>query len=882
MTDETSQSRSHWPIVILSSFSSLLGLLLPLFLVRILKPEEIGHFKIFFLYLTIIPAFSFSTGIMSGLAYWSGQVDRGRWPLKTSSALLLYIALVFGIVALLARHQVGQLFGWADWEPTLFAISLCGAVAASYFEEAAISTGKIWTGALFYSGFELVRTVAILVAVWYRPTLTSVLLAHTSVIMIKLVIGYLYGYRLDLVGFRISKRCVRPVWRYAFPVSLAWVFGIFVNSADQLILSTRISPAEFALYSIGCLSIAPLLIFEHAVTRVLIPQMSQAFSQKNVSHAGKLYFEAIENLAFMLIPAVAGLIIFAVPIIELCFTKRYSAAADYLQVYALSYLLLIIPYDALARAQGNSRWILQTFIIFSLISLSLAALFTQFWGPMGALSGILLSGLCLRVYALIYFQANTKQTFRFFIPFASLTQYGFVCAALGALAVSVHHSFSTDRTWFFVMGPVFALSYLLFALPLKNRSSRSRSTKRGVLVITQSLDIGGLERMVFHLCRHLQEENHWVVSVLAYDQNPGPHNLIPRFAAEGIVVESFKKRKGFSPTVVMRVLKSMWVNDVRLLHSHDLGGLIYAALAKLCCFGQVSIVHTQHSFIHLQRKARYKAYERLLTVFVDKLSVVSDDTRDVYLDMGFNRDKIYVIPNGVDFGAQEMHAHEHRVNARRSLLEDLAAAIPNELRQHDADYWILYLARFFPGKGQEHALELWNRLEPGLRSRSVLCFVGPESQAGEYDAFRPLMQSAKDAERVFMLGPTDDPQRWLHACDLYLSCSEFEGMPLGPLEAAGMGLPILLTDIPGHTFLEDHALLYPIGDYAEGARCLGQILRRLAEDDERYFQERWYASRLLREQFSIAKMARKYSALYADNYAPEHETFPVMQTSSAG
>ncbi len=70
------------------------------------------------------------------------------------------------------------------------------------------------------------------------------------------------------------------------------------------------------------------------------------------------------------------------------------------------------------------------------------------------------------------------------------------------------------------------------------------------------------------------------------------------------------------------------------------------------------------------------------------------------------------------------------------------------------------------------------------------------------------------------MGTTHRPELWLTSSDLALSCSEFEGMPLGPIEAAGAGLPMVLSEIPGHAVVKDASLQFPLGDHSEGARLV--------------------------------------------------------------
>ena len=47
--------QGHWPLFLMSTFSSVASLFMPIILVRILTPENMGLYKIYFLYLSILP-----------------------------------------------------------------------------------------------------------------------------------------------------------------------------------------------------------------------------------------------------------------------------------------------------------------------------------------------------------------------------------------------------------------------------------------------------------------------------------------------------------------------------------------------------------------------------------------------------------------------------------------------------------------------------------------------------------------------------------------------------------------------------------------------------------------------------------------------------------
>ena len=120
--------------------------------------------------------------------------------------------------------------------------------------------------------------------------------------------------------------------------------------------------------------------------------------------------------------------------------------------------------------------------------------------------------------------------------------------------------------------------------------------------------------------------------------------------------------------------------------------------------------------------------------------------------------------------------------------------------------WILYLARIDSVKGQQHAIRAWNALSSEKQERTLLIFLGQESASGQIASLKNALTDRGRTNTVFP-GASMAPRDWIAASDAFLSLSEFEGMPLAPLESIGSGLPALLSEIPGHEFLKPFANL---------------------------------------------------------------------------
>lgn len=374
-----------------------------------------------------------------------------------------------------------------------------------------------------------------------------------------------------------------------------------------------------------------------------------------------------------------------------------------------------------------------------------------------------------------------------------------------------------------------------------------------VLLLTQTVALGGLERMVFNLARAQRARGRWAPHVFVYEHphlaKPGTH-LLPSFKEERIPIETYSKGPGVSLRAAAKIAVAARKKRIGVIHSHDLGALVYGVGAKLLTGGRLRLVHTQHSFVHLDRNWRYRHYERFLTRFVDELVTVSDDTRREYLALGLSPSRIKVIPNGISFADRTGSSPAAQAALKARLLP----------RRSDAT-WLLYLARIHGRKGQDHAIRLWESLPPQSRAKCALIFVGAETEPGRLRKLRLLIRRASDRDRIHLIGPAVDPTPWLQAADVFVSCSEYEGMPLAPLEAAGAGMPLVLSRIPGHEIFAKHSFQYSLEQPEEGVRAIEKAIAVSKSSGGRAALSRY--ARDVRDRFSLDVMAERYEALYS-------------------
>ncbi|MBS1986261.1 MAG: glycosyltransferase family 4 protein [Bdellovibrionales bacterium] len=391
--------------------------------------------------------------------------------------------------------------------------------------------------------------------------------------------------------------------------------------------------------------------------------------------------------------------------------------------------------------------------------------------------------------------------------------------------------------------------------------SSSSTTRPGVLLIAQQLQIGGLERTVCELSRSLHRSGRWSVHVLTYESLPAPDTFHDDIAAAGIPVIFGHKGRGFSWKVLRTILRYTRQHDIRILHTHDTGPLVYGALARLLSGGRLKQVHTYHGAIQLSHGPRSRLYERLFARVANTLVAVSDEVRNAYAKAGVAAARIRTLHNGVSILTQGPATQAERSTARSRLALQASPAIRDDIERSRDRIWLLCLARLAPTKGQFLLLDMWSQMPRVWRERCALWFVGPDPEGQTLAALRARLKRDQLESEVFLSGPMRNTIDWVQASDVFVSASEMEGLPLSPLEAVGSGLPALLSNIPGHSVFRS-ATHFRTHDAAQASHQIVKILMERSTDPEAYDARCWNESAYVRNDFSIERTMGNYEDLY--------------------
>jgi glycosyltransferase involved in cell wall biosynthesis len=306
---------------------------------------------------------------------------------------------------------------------------------------------------------------------------------------------------------------------------------------------------------------------------------------------------------------------------------------------------------------------------------------------------------------------------------------------------------------------------------------------------------------------------------------PGPHvKALESWGIEHHALDSLTRsmapRRDARALVELRSLFRRLAPD--LVHTHNPKPGVYGRLAARAA-GVPAIVNTVHGLYALPddpvaKRALVYGLERVAVTCSDAELVQNPEDVETLRRLRVPARKLHLLGNGID-----LHRFDPaRVDpTRRAGLRASFGAGPD-------DIVCGVVGRLVWEKGYREVFAAAERLR-GSAPRVKIVVVGPTEDA-KGDAVDPAsMARAERDGGVTFLGMRDDVEDLYAAMDLYVLASYREGWPRSAMEAAAMGLPLIVTDVRGCRQVVEHGktgLLVVVRD----AEAMAHAITTLASD----------------------------------------------------
>ena len=296
-----------------------------------------------------------------------------------------------------------------------------------------------------------------------------------------------------------------------------------------------------------------------------------------------------------------------------------------------------------------------------------------------------------------------------------------------------------------------------------------------VLAATDTLEVGGAERVAVDIVNSLDRDRHDVFFCATRGDGLLRDVLLP-----DVDVGIIGRRATWDVAGMARF--AQWVNDRRIdiIHTHGRGTMQFVALClRLGLIRTAHVYHDHYGHLHLDRRAPAGLRSALHTVdgFLGVDQRLCTWARE---DVGLPAERIHLVRSGVD-------------------LTRFVAVEPIDLRSAfdlpDAEVVLVMVANYRRQKDHPTVLRALALLPGDVRRRLGVVTVGStESESGYFDRCWAMAEDLGVTDQIRVAGTREDTLRLMAGADAGLLASKNETGPLVVLEYMASRLPFVVTD----------------------------------------------------------------------------------------
>ena len=234
---------------------------------------------------------------------------------------------------------------------------------------------------------------------------------------------------------------------------------------------------------------------------------------------------------------------------------------------------------------------------------------------------------------------------------------------------------------------------------------------------------------------------------------------------------------------ISKIKKLLEKEQYDLVILHTTLTSFYVRMAVKSMKHKPKVIYMCHGYLF---KDKHGLKNRLLLHCEKKVAKVTDklivmNVEDHKIAVKYRLGKEIYFTNGIGFDSKKFEFNNKLKEETRKTYNF-----------NNNDILFLNVAEFSNRKNQKALINAFRKIDDE-NIKLVLAGAGKKQKSCE-----KLSKRLKLRDRVYFMNYVYDIQKLYEACDYYISASKSEGIPFSVLEAANMGLPLVLSNIKGH------------------------------------------------------------------------------------
>lgn len=367
-------------------------------------------------------------------------------------------------------------------------------------------------------------------------------------------------------------------------------------------------------------------------------------------------------------------------------------------------------------------------------------------------------------------------------------------------------------------------------------SENNTSTKKILYMVTKS-DLGGVSKYLLEIVSHLPKniEPYFITSSPGYlstelEKLGYKDNIFYVHMTNSIINLPLHIKSNLKTLKILKKIKP------DLIHCNSTTAGIVGRICGILTF--TPTIFTAHGWaftdgISKWKQVFYKILETFLATFTKKIICVSEYDRKIALKvMPFFKNKLITIHNGISDISDEYKKKNFSDN-------ELKIVMISRFSQQKDPYTLITAVNELNKKGFNIILDLYGY---GVELEKVLNSI-----------------KKSNSKNIHYKGEISDITPILKNYDIYSLISNWEGLPIGIIEALRAGLPIIVSDVGGCTeMLNNNGYSIPRGN----KDILKERLKKLYYNKSNLALYGTNSRKMYEENFNIKKMLENILILY--------------------